>query len=221
MKKSICLPCVMVCIAGFFFGCERSSPELPKKNGSDTYADVMIQYFPYDINEHFVFENNQTEDIKECYAFNYNNRYGAIYPLMEKRNVNPNDSSISAGDWQINIDAPMIAADNDPIELKYDPGFITFRVFGSTFDSACNVNMHTKLQFNAEEYFYGSLDYRRFDTSKVLSLFMDTITIPLTQHVLQTKREPISEGAYVHIVKNIGITDFSIDGKSIWKRKFE
>lgn len=216
MKKSFFITIIVACL---FAACNRPEPELSVN--PNTSLDVMIKYFPYDINEHFVFEHEKTGEKQELSAYNYDNRYGETYPLIQKEGVNNIDSSKSYGDWCVCIIAPMIAEDNNPAQLEYTPGSIKFFVSGSKFEPNCHVQQAVILQFNKTEYFYGNT-FLKIDTAQFFSFFTDTLTISLTKRTLTSSwpstEEQLPEGACVHIVKNIGITDFTTDGETYWRR---
>ena len=213
--KNVSLFAITAIVVCFCTACERTIHKQGMVN-TDAYLDVMRQYFPYEINEHFVFENEQTKERKECDAYNYNNRYGEIYPIIEEF-ASAIDSTDSYGDWSINVKAPMLAGDN-PQALEYTPGHITFFISGSTYQSWCFVSQRVVLRLSKDEHFVGSVEGRHVDTTEVFSFFTDTITIPLTKRQVEHSSELLPEGAYVHIVRNVGITDFSLNGESVWRR---
>ena len=220
MRKSFNFVIILVVYACLHTACNTNDPEKRQVNPK-TCIDVMIKYFPYDINEHFVFVNDQTGEQKVCDAFNYN--HGEEYPEIGG-DINDVDSTKSYGDWNANITARMLAEDN-PSALMYTPGYIRFDVTGSTFNSLCSIMLASELRFCRDEYFTG-WSGQRIDTAQFFSFFLDTIIIPLDQRVFLQKEEsgykyayePLPKGACVHIVKNVGITDFSTDGVSFWRR---
>lgn len=68
-----------------------------------------------------------------------------------------------------------------------------------------------------QEYFTAYLDVR-CKPSELASLLTDTISVPIQTIVCPGMDTTIVEGACVHIVKNKGITDFILDGKTVWRR---
>lgn len=53
---------------------------------------------------------------------------------------------------------------------------------------------------------------------EVLSILTDTILIPIQIQDTENERIAAPENAYARIVIGQGLTDFSTDGKTVWKR---
>ena len=100
--------------------------------------------------------------------------------------------------------------------LGYQPGSINFFASGSSYDSECFIEVDSRLAFKVNEQYYGYTS-SYIDTAEAFSFFTDTITIPLISQVKPNQKE-LPEGSFVHIVKNQGITDFSTDGETVWRR---
>ena len=194
------------------------NPNAPEKKAVNPLScrDAIMKYFPYNIDEHFVFENDLTKERKELDAYSQD---GKSYPIVRINNAGSADSIKSHGDWEVIVNAQMIAEDNvDGEMLMYEPGSIIFRVMGSTYSPKCHIGLYSTLIFEYNEQYYGYMS-SNIDTAKVFSFFTDTITIPLISQVKLNQKE-LPEGSFVHIVKNKGITDFSTDGETVWRRVY-
>ena len=56
---------------------------------------------------------------------------------------------------------------------------------------------------------------------EVLAQLTDTIIIPIRRQGTTNREIVAPEGAYARIVKDHGLTDFSVDGTTVWRRVME
>lgn len=214
-KSFLMMACVAFCMA-LLVACNTNAPDQRTVNPLSC-RDVILTYFPYSIDEHFVFENDLTKERKVLDAYSQD---GKTYPSVSIHGASSSDSVKSHGDWEVLVYAHMIAEDNvlNGNMLGYQSGYINFTVKGSAYNKKCLIGFYSPLILNKNEQYYGYTS-SYIDTAEAFSLFTDTITIPLLSQSKPT-RVVLPEGACVHIVKNKGITDFSLDGNSVWRRVF-
>lgn len=172
----------------------------------ENYVNELLLYYPYSVNEEFVFVNDSTGQTWDGHSKNYEDgRYPYTYTWSCHE---PLASCFS--DWSASVEA-MIVKDS----IKDGHSEL------STFIVACGgdpiIDWVAKIYFGTKEFIQA--DSRTYCTKEeVLSQLTDTIILPIHYHMTNNGRIDPAEGAYVRIIKGKGLTDFSVDSKSVWRR---
>lgn len=189
----------------------------------ETCVAALAKYFPYSIDEKFIFVNESLNHRIEAKAYDAYKQ--GIYPqtiveadqgeegewtssvhaFMFNSRINPDSSALASYFWVERISAWVI---NSPSE-----GAASIRL---VWGMSLRLSMEKQ-----EEYFTAYWDVH-CKPSELASLLTDTISMPIQTIVSPDMDTTIVDGSYVHIVKNKGITDFSLDGgKTFWRRVVE
>ncbi len=73
------------------------------------------------------------------------------------------------------------------------------------------------LSFGPDDYYKGTYSVHCMP-AEVIEQLTDTIVIPILRQGTKRGEIDVTDSAYARIIKEQGLTDFSIDGKTIWKR---
>lgn len=205
MKTKLFWLLTLIAIPMMMVSCYQGASDQELKN----YVNALLPYYPYTIEDEFVFVNESTGERWEARPYDYY-RDGQ-FPYTHTWSCHESMASCF-GDWSAEVEA-ILSADS-----------LTRRMYGTgqicTHIAYCGggpmVDWHIKLIRSSGDYIDGG---SRTDCTKdeILTLLTDTILLPIAYH--DTTNTIISaEGAYARIVRGEGLTDFSADGKTIWRR---
>ena len=223
MEKKIRIVSIISILVFFLCSCNGNTPDerksdVPDERKSDVTLtpqasiEAMLPYFPYDSAEHFVFEDELSKklwiaDAYRVYAFDNE----GVYRLQDYPAIKIEEGNY--GIWYTSIKARMkVPSDLDPVD---NPSIIISSL--DRYSDRCVIMFNTRVKIGENDSYAGRLEINT-DSVAWVSCFTDTITIPFTSHTRDHKRDTLYEGACVHLVKDKGMTDFSLDGKTYWKR---
>lgn len=199
--------------------CKPAKPNLTEVN-AESCLKAYLCYYPYSINENFVFVNDVLNRRWEGKA--YNRKEGSAYPETYISNNNSQieneEPSESYGNWISTIHACILedgvsSAQVEPFVISTYITYTKDAVFGKPISLAWNIT----LRLSDDEIYYGDMrDY--CIEEEMSSMLTDTIIVPM---LYQRGNSIISlpEGSYALIIMHKGMTEFSIDGgKTSWKR---
>lgn len=187
-----------------------AEPEVqPVVIDKDSVLKAMLQYFPYSKSDSITFiheGDNQQWIIKPYTGLNSSQTFPQV--MSEKWTEG------DVEEWENRIDAEFVVSGvgnlyrTEFIADLHTQGFNGFRLHWTG-----------KIRFEAGQYYSGSMTMD-MDSATLTTFFTDTISVPLKYFGADksSKSETLPEGAEMHFVKNEGLTDFCVDGKTIWRR---
>ncbi len=201
----------LIVIAAICSSCRgpRSNEIEPTEKDLNNYITVLSHYYPYTLNDEFVFENESLGKRWENKPFVYG--MDSIFPQTEI--------------WL--CDDPYASCYGDRVAGIYsnfmENGLSRFESSPSEISTyiRCNgdayIGWHIKLSFGIYDNCSGHYSISCMP-KEVLSILTDTILIPIQIQDTENERIAAPENAYARIVIGQGLTDFSTDGKTVWKR---
>ena len=189
--------------------CERPDSDLT----AQSCLDLLAPYYPYSLDEDFIFVNDSLGKRWEAQA--YDNRGKGIYPWTHMTSYEKE----KRGGW--NCDIYAWALENGVKPRTYENSYVTTSIInlpneGNTPPISLKWSFY--LYLSGEEWYDGGLRVE-CDEKELISLFSDTIVLPINNHHTSEGFVPIAQGSYIRVVKNKGITDLSLDGgQTVWRR---
>lgn len=203
-----------------FTSCEPQESVL-KEITPEACLETLTKYFPYSMDEHFVFYNETLNHRIEADAYD-----------KEKKGKYPNTfleyevEGDSASTWRCSAHACMFNSgiNQDSVYWsRYWLERISAYIFHTPSESEAPMEMAWRVDLRLslekpQEYFTGYLDVH-CKKSELASLLTDTITLPIQDIYTHSIADTTRNGSFVRIVRNVGIYDFSLDGgKTVWRR---
>lgn len=194
-------------------------PELDEVT-PETCVAALAKYFPYSIDEKFIFVNDSLNHRIE--AKPYDGYKQGIYPAIFIDDKNGKDLN---SEWNCSIHACMFNSRINTDSLSWTYYWmerISAWVLNNPSESAAPIQlvwgMSLRLSMKKpQEYFTAYWDVH-CKPSELASLLTDTISVPIQTIVSPDMDTTIVDGSCVHLVRNKGITDFTLDGKTFWRR---
>ena len=192
---------------------ERMDPEpmeVPNAVNLQTCTDVVLRYFPYSAEETLTFQNDKTNEIWKITP-QYNPERQETFPSIESY-----DNYQMGTEWYLCITAWFMREGKVFPEEKRCAGVICIvnpKTLQGDIISVIWKNS-VSLTANTDDTYTNRLDFQYDTTLLFTQHFTDTITLPMAK--LDTT---LPSTACMHIVRGWGITDFSLDGESVWRRK--
>jgi len=193
-------------------------PQQQKNVDAEMCLELLLPYYPYTIDEEFIYVNETTGRRWEAKA--YDRRREGIYPetrVTNHQGIEEGEISPSYGDWETEIHAFML---EKGVEWKEDK--ITTQSIEVLYDasekkySPATLYCMISIRLSRDEYYQGNYSIYCYPND-IPSLLTDTIFIPITYH-RGAPNIAAPEGSYARIIKNQGLAEFSVDGKTVWKR---
>ena len=183
-----------------------------KDVNAETCLNALKAYYPYSVDEEFVFVNDELGLTWEAKAYDYGK---GVYPEASKDEYFSITDGNSYGSWYAMIHAWITTNGMPP--KQHSPGTNYSSIY---YTGTYHIAWYFQLYFNPENWFDGGYSLECSE-SDVLPSLTDTIILPIPLQINGTDMvEPSkgTNGAYARIVKHQGLTDFSTDGKTVWKR---
>ena len=202
---------VVVCCAGLFVACERE-PEMPKEVTIQNVLNVVKWYYPYEEGDVLTFKNEST---------------GETWSIVAKNDgttkfLTTNTDEIQDGEapghptkgWSVRVDCDMTV---DGLSEPNKHTFFATTIGADTYYSTMNMHWYTAIRLKEDELYRASIEYRD-SLNQIYSYFPSTISLKVQNVLKGTELKAVPENAYVKILKHKGLTEFSLDGQSIWQR---
>ena len=197
---------IMITVGGLFVSCNGNKSNEPQTLNAEKMLEMSLAYFPYNEKDSLEFVNEQTGrkwDI-ETYSITKSHRTGK-------------EGSDSQGILESLVDVTFTIKDV-PFTVQQNAKIIFYIIADTYYAKGTYIifSQFVYIPLSDDERYSGRA---RNDCNEIdfYSYFSDTIMIPLTED-LYNRSTPLPEGAYARLVKNKGLTDFSVDGTTIWKR---
>ena len=193
-------------------------PQQQKNVNAEMCLELLLPYFPYTIDEEFIYVNETTGKKWEAKA--YDRRREGIYPEIRVKyhqGIEEGEISPSYGDWETEIHAHILEKG-----VEWKEGKRSDQSIHVTYDASETENPSTELWWEikidiSNDDLYEADKKVYCYPNEIPSLLTDTITFPIN-YQKGASNYAAPEGSYARIVKNQGLTDFSVDGKSVWRR---
>ena len=214
MKKYFLFVGVCV-IAGIMSSCNnKPDPEDPMSATPQNSIEAMRPYFPYSADQKLEFVNESTGkewSLTPCF---YNPASGAPIDFPKISNLKYNAHPEI---WEVFMESDYEGEASNGKPWRYN--LISFKVVGNTDKDSVYFTEMAQIEVGKEGFFQGEC-YFSNSMSEFIPSLKDTIRCPFlrTCATYGMIKEPAADGCYITVVKNKGITDFCIDGKTIWKR---
>ena len=179
-----------------------------KDVNADTCLEALKSYFPSPDEQEFVFVN---DELGQTWVA----KPKGVYPDASKDEYFSITDGESYGSWYARIMAGLETKETSP--QKY----ISTQLYGEVYYQGGEHLIHWDIQvYLGSEKMDGGFNLSCSE-SEVLPSFTDTIILPVPpqingKYIVEPSEE--NKGAYARIVKYQGLTDFSTDGKTVWKR---
>lgn len=183
-----------------------------------TCVVALSKYFPYSIDEKFIFVNESLNHRIEAKAYDAYKQ--GIYP----QTIVEADQG-EEGEWSSSVHAYMFNTQINPDSLSWTHYWverISAWIYNTPSESVAPIWLVWGMSFRLsmrkpQEYFTAYWDVH-CKPSELASLLTDTITLLIQSIESPDMDTTIVEGSCVHIVRDKGIVDFSLDGKTFWRR---
>ena len=183
-----------------------------------TCVVALSKYFPYSTDEKFIFVNESLNHRIEAKAYDAYKQ--GIYP----QTIVEADQG-EEGEWSSSVHAYMFNTQINPDSLSWTHYWverISAWIYNTPSESVAPIWLVWGMSFRLsmrkpQEYFTAYWDVH-CKPSELASLLTDTISMPIQTIVSPDMDTTIVDGACVHIVRDKGIVDFSLDGKTFWRR---
>ncbi len=205
-----------ICTIFLFAACTPIEPEI-KEITPETCVATLLKYFPYTLDDQFIFVNddlNHRIEAKAC-----DNWKDGIYPRIFIDDEMGTDLN---SEWNCSVHACMFNNGINPDSIPWTHYWverISAYISNIPSDNDAPIKMIWRMDFrlSLRDYFTA---YKEVSCkpSKFTSILTDTISVPIQTIVSQNMDTTIVDGACVHIVRGEGIVDFSLDNKTFWRR---
>ena len=197
MKTKNFLICLILG-AALFVSCYND----PSEKEMQGYLAALRPYYPYPKNGTFIYVNDTLERTWEVKVEkNMDDNYPYTNMTICKREI----TSKCSGDRSVSIWTHFMKE-----QTPYDQraGMLSTEITYMGGASSMEIYWSLKLYLNDDEHYQGG-SYTKCGLDEVLSQFTDTIILSIDE---------AENGAYARIIKNQGLADFSVDGKTVWRR---
>ena len=215
---------VGVCIiAGIMSSCNNNpEPEDSMYATPQNTLNYLLHYVPYKVGQSLVFSN---EDLGREWTVNPYEYKDVYYdPNEEPRfpNIHFMDvrkSGDHVGTWDVEIEAALLEEGVSRIADYLSA--TSMAVHGNNNTDTVEVLWMPSIRLSQTEY-YDGLHRIHYTQEQFLPSLGDTIHLSLYRmrkyEGADYKMVEAPEGCYINMVKDKGLTDFCVDGKTIWKR---
>lgn len=197
------------------FSCEHDGDGAeiaPTEKDLHNYIAALSHYYPYSINDVFIFRNESSGERWENKPFVYSG--DSTYPETEIWLCDDSDASCY-GDRTAQICSYFM--EKGVSRYEYAPSGITTFIAKTGGSEDINFSWYVYLSFGAYDYYQG-ISTVRCMPEEVLNQLTDTIIIPIRHKGTASGVIAAPNGAYARIVTDKGLTDFSVDGTTVWRR---
>jgi len=221
MKKHFLLFASIIAFAGIFVSCnnEPDGPEPPKEATPQNTADYLLRFVPYEIGQSLVFANESLGREWTIKPYEYKNSYydPNEVPVFPKVNIIEERGGDYKGQWIVDIQADLLEEGVSRVADKMSSTSVSLN--GDNNTDTIAITWMLAIRLSATEFYDGGLQ-RYYCTRKDFFTFIgDTVHLTLNRMREGQIMVEAPSGCYINMVKDKGITDFCVDGKTIWKRK--
>jgi hypothetical protein len=175
----------------------------------DYLAEIQL-YYPYSIDEEFNFVNEETGQIWENRAYEDQTRTFPYSSINTYDNIEAGNN----GHWDVTLQAFFTEKESNPIkEIKSSVGTL---IWGES--SFVTIEWQLYINMIADDMLFDGYARSTGTKNEISNLLKDTIDIVFAHKFTENKYVSVPEGSYARIVRNKGLTDFCIDGKTVWRR---
>ena len=202
----------LVALATLMMSCRNDVSEKDMKG----YLNDMLCYYPYALEEDVTFVN---DSLGQTFVVRPKTPGDGIFPTRHIIICSDGIWSKCRGDKSVSVSARM----NEKDASRGERFILLVSHVGYTghldYENSMDIEFSIELALVDNENYYGAAVRQNVSPEDVYSCLSDTILIPITQKNTLGPTLEAPEGAYARIVKGQGLTDFSIDGKTVWRRE--
>ena len=200
---------ILVFAAILMAGCAQP----PRKNQALDYIEELKTYFPHTVDEKLVFVNEELGRTWETNAIADDKGNCPGYDLE----INDSFGTKSYGDWVIAVGVLMgKEGQKYSVDEKYSSYGVL--IYGNPINF--NEKWNITIRLNENENYSGSKWTEDYPIEDFYLIRTDTIVLPIGNAIgdpIKPDKELLA-GSYARIVRNKGLTDFCVDGKTVWRR---
>ena len=204
MKSTKSLFLLLAIAAAWLSSCSSG----PLNSDWESYRAEMLRYFPYQVKDTCVFENT---DKDSSILFLPHDSYGS-FPSSDIyiSNCGPFEK---CGPSEVYISALWHGTED---KNKSYVQMILSNWGGNKMEFHCSYSIWSR----SDNEYYGIIT-ATYPMDEVLSYLQDTLVLPFERYYfmedgVRTHIDISSQGAYLRLVKGHGLTDFSLDGTTVW-----
>jgi len=210
MKKYLIFAILVIAVvAGVFLSCNRE-PEMPTEVTMQNVLNVVMRYYPYEEGDVLTFKNENTGETLSLAAKSSDNDNFLQARTDTIKYKEGKDTPVTIVGWSIGVSARLtekqsggVSAIHSNISADTEERQRVFILW--------NVGLYKNGYNRGDVLFDGNL-------SEVYAYFTDTIKLTMRDVILDNQRKDLPENAYLYVVRDTGITEFSLDGQTVWKR---
>ena len=200
---------ILVFAAILMAGCAQP----PQKNQALDYMEELKTYFPYTVDEKLIFVNEELGRTWETTTITDSKGHCPCY----KWSINNSFGTKSYGDWDIGVGVLMgKEGQKYSVDEKYS-GYSVL-IYGNPLNF--NEDWSVGIRMGKNENYSGSKWTGDYPIEDFYLIRTDTIVLPIGNAIgdpIKPDKELLA-GSYARIVRNKGLTDFCVDGKTVWRR---
>ena len=204
-SKYLQIFCLMV-VSLLVPSCENRPSEADMK----ACLAALSLYYPYSINDKYVFVNDSLD--RTWIGRPYDYYKDGVYPHTELFVCNTVGAQCY-GDRMVSIQASLAT---DGLDTKV-VGFGIIETDVNYSAGSFHVGWRIRIHLSEEESVTGGFSFSCSEGGFYEHL-KDTILLPIPYQISQEMHVNSTAEGYARVVKNKGLVDFSIDGKTVWKR---
>lgn len=206
MKKIVLFASIFA-FAGTFISC-NNEPESPTKATPENTMEALLHYVPYELGQVLEFVNDSLGREWKTMPCGYKKSYydPNETPFFPNAHYYRSDSlGDYRGRWHLTIEADL-TEDGTPMKKN---ATTTFVIEGHDNENTLSFGLISLITLSQSEKYEGFV-IKSYTIDNFHSSIGDTIRFLFTKGA--------SEGCYINVVKDKGITDFCVDGKTTWRR---
>ena len=218
MKKSF-LFIGLIGLIMSFASCDPNVPQSKLRTDAQKSLNTIVAYYPYSINDEFVYVNETTGE--QWKGKPYSNNYGEFPEINlrvyddESDPIVDGEHSMSYGSWNADVYAEILEVGVS--HAVRQPTYMHTTISKSPNDQKTEILMscYLYITFNKLECYLVGVDSIYSSLDEVMAFFTDTIVL---QPFMDKGTQEYVEGSYARIIRDKGLTDFSVDGKTVRRR---
>ena len=214
MKKYLIFAILVITVvAGVFLSCNRE-PEMPTEVTMQNVLNVVMRYYPYEEGDVLTFKNENTGETLSLAAKSSENMPFLSTDVGDMTYKPSEDAETNTWGWKIEV-ASFFTVDG--LDVPNNKSSVMTVIMADTERQRMQNNWNCGIQLNGNE-FYRCDRLSQCQPKDVYTYLTDTISLIVRDVTTVKGITRLPEDGYLYIVRDKGITEFCLDGKTIWKR---
>jgi len=199
--------CVAV-VCALCISCNPNPPEEPvviKEITQQSALEAVLEYFPYTADGSYTFINSQSGEKLRLTPFTQGSSSHKFPEVTSMKSLD---------EWDNIVNAEFNAEDRN--NTYRTSQYCEICTAGDNFE----VRWKCAIRLSLDEGYGGSIIDTHCDSLTFWKIHTDTLRLPINSKYNNRNRGDVYDvaGAYIRLVKGVGLYDFCIDGSSIWRR---